>query len=181
MKCTACGSGVLVPAYLEGLFPCHTCTDCEGNLVMLGDYLRWQDSNENAQFVSDTSSKIEAQETERAMLCPKTGGLMIKYRIAKGTEHRLDLSPHINAVWLDKGEWDLLKRHGLAGRLNEIFTDHWQSTLRSRASADVLDGLYAKRFGKNYAQIKAFRALIDGMELRSEAIAYLLADDPYKP
>ncbi|RBP51010.1 zf-TFIIB domain-containing protein [Arenicella xantha] len=181
MKCTACESGLLIPAYLEGLFPCHTCTDCGGNLVMLGDYLRWQDANENALFISDTSTKVEIQETERALLCPKTGRLMTKYRIAKETEHRLDLSPHINAVWLDKGEWALLKEQGLAGRLNEIFTDHWQSDVRSKESADILDGLYAKRFGEHYADIKAFRAKIDKMDERSEVIAYLLADDPYKP
>lgn len=179
MKCTSCKQGQLQPNYLEGLLPCHSCSNCGGTLLMLSDYLRWSSSYENAEYIHDVEAEIEAEETVNAMICPKTGGLMTKYKISKDTEHRLDLSPVINAIWMDKGEWELLKKHGLAGKLNNIFTDHWQRDIRSQQSADVLSALYAKRFGDNYPLIKEFRKVLDTMESPSEAIAYLISEDPY--
>lgn len=180
MKCSACDSGVLAPAYIDGLFPCHTCDGCGGNLVMMGDYFRWQDQHPEFDVKVDPPLEVAAEETEKAMICPITGGIMTKYRIAKGTEHRLDLSPTINAIWLDKGEWAILKSNGLAGRLNNIFTNHWQHEIRSQESADILESLNRKKFGERYAEIVAFKAMLDALENRSEAIAFLLSDDPYK-
>ncbi len=180
MKCSACDAGVLAPAYIEGLFPCHTCDSCGGSLVMMGDYLRWQDQHPDIDLKADPPLEVAAEETSKAMICPKTGGIMTKYRIAKDTDHRLDLSPSINAIWLDKGEWAILKEKGLASRLNNIFTDHWQHEIHSQESADVLDSLYRKKFGEHYDQLIAFRGLLETLENRSEAIAFLLSDDPYK-
>jgi len=180
MKCTSCGTGYLQADNLESLFPCYTCNHCGGNLFMLSDFLRWKENNKEAEL-KNSNAAIEAEETSKAMICPKSGGLMTKYRIASDTDHRLDLSPSIGAVWLDKGEWELLKEKGLASSVNNIFTDHWQHDVRSQESADILTTLYKKKFGDNYEAIKTFRALINDSEYKSEVLAYLMAEDPYQP
>ena len=180
MKCTSCGEATLNSSYLEPQLPCYTCPACNGSLLMLSDFLRWKENHDSKDLIANTAT-IEVQETSKAMLCPKTGGLMTKYKISKDTEHRLDLSPTINAVWMDKGEWELLKEKGLAGKINAIFTDHWQEEIRSEESADILSALYKRKFGSHYEDIKAFRELIGDKKYRSEAIAYLLAEDPYSP
>jgi len=144
---------------------------------MLSDFLRWKESNEP----TTDNVAVEIQETSKAMVCPKTGRLMTKYKISKDIEHRLDLSPSINAVWIDKGEWELLKENGLATKLNNIFTNHWQHEIRSQESADIIKALYKEKFGENYAALKEFRERLNSMSARSEALAYLMADDPYKP
>ena len=154
MKCTACHEGTLSPTYLEGLLPCHECSNCGGTLLVLSDYLKWRDIADpsviEGDIVNDGTAEVHAEETEKAMLCPKTGGLMTKYRISKDTEHRLDLSPSANAVWMDKGEWELLKAQGLTGELNNVFTAHWQHEIRGQESAEILDALYQKKFGDKY-------------------------------
>ena len=180
MECTACHEADLKPSYLEGLIPCHTCPACGGNLLMLTDYLKWLEHNDNPEFVQQTESQVEAEDTEMALLCPKTGSIMTKYRIATDSDHRLDYSPRINAVWMDAGEWELIKQHGLAGQLNQVFTDHWQKDLVSRESAEILATMYQRKFGDHYEQIKTFRALLDEMQERHEVIAYLMAEDPYR-
>lgn len=180
MKCTSCKSGKLNPSYLDDLFPCHTCTNCGGNLVMINDYLRWLDGNTNTEFTSSIDVEVEAEETQIALLCPKTSTLMMKYRISKDTSHRLDLSTSINAIWMDKGEWALLKSKGLAGKLSSIFTDSWQRKIREASAADTLNTLYEKEFGQNYDKIKEFRDLVLSMENRSNVIAFLVSDDPFK-
>ncbi len=180
MKCSSCRTGTLNPSYLEGLFACHTCTDCAGNLIILSDFLRWQAQNPETDLTVNAGVEIEAQETSKAMICPKTGGLMTKYKISADTEHRLDLSPTINAIWLDKGEWALLKSKGLAHKLNTIFTNHWQHEIRDNEASEVLSALYQRKFGDRYDEVKQLRASLLSMENRSEVIAYLLADDPYE-
>ncbi|MBU2986148.1 zf-TFIIB domain-containing protein [Saccharophagus degradans] len=180
MKCTSCKAGSLVPAYLDTLFPCHTCDNCGGSFVYLADYLKWKEGNPNLANLTVSGESFEVSETAQAMICPKTGLFMTKYRIASNTDHRIDLSPTINAIWMDKGEWELLKTRGLAGRLNEIFTAPWQNKIRAAKTAEVLDGIYAKEFGENYAAIKAFRELIQPLDNRAEIIAFLVSDDPYK-
>lgn len=147
---------------------------------MLTDYLRWLEQNENPEFVSDSGAVAESEDTEAALFCPKTGSIMTKYRISTDSEHRLDFSPRINAVWMDAGEWELIKQKGLAGRLNNIFTDHWQKDLVSQESAEILAGMYKRKFGEHYDEIKAFRASLTDMPEKHEVLAYLMADDPYK-
>ena len=181
MKCTSCGKATLNYSYLEPQLPCFNCPECGGNFLMLSDFLRWKADNHIETQASQNGMTVEAQETTSAMICPKTGGLMTKYKISKDTEHRLDLSPTINAVWMDKGEWELLKESSLANNINSIFTDHWQEDIRAEESADILSALYQRKFGDNYQQIKDFRELLDQTGFKSQAIAYLMAEDPYKP
>lgn len=176
MKCSSCGTGRLEPSNFEGLFACHSCSSCNGDLILLGDFLRWQELNPDSCVETQAGVEVVAEETTRAMICPLSGTLMTKYRISADTEHRLDLSPSINAVWLDKGEWDLLKDKGLTNKLNEIFTSHWQRGIRATETADMLEDLYVQRFGERYKQIKAFKDVIKGMDNRSEVVAYLLSD-----
>lgn len=180
MKCTSCKEGSLSPTHLEGSLRCQQCTNCEGILLMLTDYLRWKDLNGKPEFTRNENAKVRAEDTEKALLCPITGRLMTKYKISKDTDHRLDLSPTINAIWMDSGEWELLKERGLVGKLNNIFTDHWQHDIRGQESADILEALYDRKFGKHYPAIKEFRAKLEEMN-KSEVLAYLLADDPYEP
>ena len=180
MKCTSCGNGTLNSSYLEPELPCYNCSNCDGNLLMLSDFLRWKENHKDNELTT-SNIIVEAQETSKAMACPKTGRFMTKYKISKDSEHRLDLSPSINAVWIDKGEWELLKEKGLASNINSIFTDHWQEDIRSGESSDIMSMIYERKFGERYNDIKAFRELIKDKEYRSQAIAYLMAEDPYKP
>lgn len=178
MKCTSCNNGNLIPGYLEEMFPCHTCSHCGGNWVMLGDYLRWKEKHgEGVGGYVEISG--EASDSKTALLCPVTGRLMLKYRISKDHEHRLDLSPSIGGVWLDKGEWALLKKEGLAGSLNAVFTDNWQRQLRESSAKSTFEALYGEQFGEDYTRIKEIRAWIDAHPKRGDVLAYLMAEDPY--
>ena len=135
MKCTACGKGLLKPAYLDDLFACHTCNHCFGNWIMLNDYLQWL---ENSPLVEPAGElMVTALDSKHVLICPKTGAMMLKYRISGRTEHRLDLSSDIGGIWMDKGEWNLLKKEGLARSLNQIFTAPWQKKIKEEKTAEV--------------------------------------------
>lgn len=182
MKCTSCDAGNLVPAYLENLFLVHSCTHCGGSLIFLKDYLRWLESNpENLNADTKESCALaDAEDQKKALLCPVTGKLMRKFRITAGSDHRLDLSGEVNAIWIDKGEWELLRSAGLGGKLNQIFTSSWQQKVRDANSREVLHSWYEREFGEHFEAIEAFRERIAGLDNRAEIIAYLVDEDPYQ-
>ena len=136
MTCPNCQTETLNVSYLDDLFPSHTYTTCEGNWIRLADYLRWKEKNETPAEGSFESADI--QDNEKALICPETGRLMTKYLISKDSSHRIDLSRYAHAVWLDKGEWQLLKQENLTGNLNDIFSDPWQQDIREAQTKDAL-------------------------------------------
>ncbi len=178
MKCPSCKTETLKSAYLEELFPCHTCDSCKGNWIQLEDYFRWKELKFEKQ--SDSSVDVEMVEltdTKKALVCPITGKLMLKYRISKESDHRLDLSPYANAVWLDQGEWALLKQQGLAGQINRIFTDPWQKKIRQAVSCENLEALYQEKLGEqDYAKVKEMRNWLADHPHADFIKAYMLAD-----
>jgi Zn-finger nucleic acid-binding protein len=146
MKCTSCKQGTLSHGYLDDLFPSHNCDHCGGNWVMLSDYLHWLEYAKETDLAQPDNVQVneetQTQETKRAMLCPVTGAIMLKYRISKDNSHRIDLSPSVSGIWMDKGEWALIKSEGLAGCLNKIFTIGWQKDIKEQNAAAVLDASY---------------------------------------
>lgn len=180
MKCTSCNNGRLEPGYIDNLFSAHTCDKCGGNWVYLGDYLAWQQNAQDFDSSEQPAATITADETEKALLCPVSGSLMLKYRISHDSEHRLDLSPAVNGIWLDRGEWQLLKERGLATSLNKIFTAPWQKQIRDDSAKATLEGLYDEKFGTDgHQKLKDLRTWLSDQDQRAAMIAYLAADAPY--
>jgi len=180
MKCPGCQEGELHYTELEPSFPSQKCDVCEGHWIILTDYLSWQSRSQQMDAAHDIPLKVEMDESKQALLCPVSGKLMLKYRISHRTSHRLDLSPSVNGIWLDKGEWELLKQERLTDKLNHIFTDPWQKAIQKESAHETFKALYARRFGEdNYAHLKEIRTWLDQQEHRAEILAYLIAKDPY--
>lgn len=180
MKCPSCKTGNLLHTYLEDMLPCCTCNQCGGDWVLLGDYLRWKEVLPEAVKQLTGDAQVVAEDSKRALTCPVTGTLMLKYRILGHTDHRLDLSPTVNGIWLDKGEWELLKQEGIADKLNRIFTDPWQKQVRADSTRNTLSAVYAKQFGEaDYAKLKDIRMWLQDNPKKAYMMAYLLAEDPY--
>lgn len=184
MKCTSCNVGNLVPGYLDNLFPSHQCNHCGGHFIMLNDYLHWREHVDVDALIAHDDVTIteldDISDTKKALLCPVTGTIMLKYRISKDSSHRVDLSPSINGIWLDKGEWDLIKAAGLADSLNKIFTAPFQRKIREQTAAATLEASYRDQFGDNdYEKLKEIRTWLDDRQHRSLMVAYLAAKDPY--
>lgn len=183
MKCTSCKSGELKPSYIEDMIRCHTCDNCGGNFLYLEEYLIWRQRDSRLPDDDAVDIAIEAEaadETNGAILCPITGSFMLKYRISKDTNHRLDLSPKINAIWLDKGEWELIKQQGLAFSLTKIFTDPWQYKIKEDTARETFEGKYKHEFGEGeYQKLKGFRTWLYEQDKKSYMLAYLMAVDPY--
>jgi len=178
MKCTSCKQGELNPSYIEGQFRAHTCSNCEGNWILIEDYVSWKERN--PQFTFNGSTSCELEESKVALLCPVTGTIMRKLRLSSTSEHKIDYSTNVGGVWLDKGEWELLKSKGLAGSLNAVLTAHWQRNIRMNTTKDNFSEIYKDKFGDNsYNKIKELREWLVNQPNKADLRAYLLAEDPY--
>ena len=179
MKCTACNSGQLTPSYLEGALLIHECNNCGGILIYITDFLKWKDKLPLSTKL-EKDAVVEAQETTKAMICPVTGSLMTKFKISHDSEHKLDYSSQAAAVWLDKGEWSLLKEKGLALELSKIFTSAWQHYVRSKESEVNLADMYQEEFGEaDYRKARDVKNWLNDNPNKERLIAYLLDENPY--
>lgn len=178
MKCTACNEGLLAPSFLEDMPRAHTCLSCGGLWILIENYVRWIESKPGIE--AEEVDESEVVDTKSALLCPMSGAIMQKIRISHKSERRIDYSPSVGGVWLDKGEWEILKQEGLAGSLNKILTAHWQKSIREDSARAMFTELYQSRFGEEtYEKLKEVREWLNANDQKSDIRAYLLAADPY--
>ncbi|TDF37446.1 hypothetical protein EYS14_14955 [Alteromonadaceae bacterium M269] len=178
MKCTSCKTGDLERTFIDGLFEAKTCTHCGGNWILVEHYVAWKERNPNHEF--DVDQDFTISETSTAMLCPVSGIIMRKLKIGDDSSHRVDYSAAVGGVWLDSGEWELLKKKGLAGSLNNILTAVWQRNIQLNTTHKNLSEVYKNKFGdENYQKVKAFREWLIEQPNKTDLKAYINAEDPY--
>jgi len=178
MKCTSCKIGELKPSFIDGQFRAHTCSNCQGNWILIEDYVSWKERNPEFTFDSDISCEVE--ETKTALLCPITGTIMRKMRLSANSTHRIDYSVSVGGVWLDKGEWELLKQEGLAGALNTVLTVHWQKNIQLDSAKENFAEIYQDKFGEEaYGKVRKFREWLNNQPCKADLRAYILAEHPY--
>ena len=181
MNCTSCNNGTLYPSFIEGQFRSHTCSSCEGNWVLIEDYIAWKERNSDYTFSDQIDfSEADISDSKKALLCPISSTIMRKFKISSTNSHRIDYSAAVGGLWLDKGEWELLKKEGLAGCLNAVVTQHWQNKIRLNTAKENFADIYTTKFGNDtYAKIKEIRGWLLSQENKADLRAYILADDPY--
>jgi Zn-finger nucleic acid-binding protein len=181
MQCSSCNNGTLNPSFIDGLFRAHTCSGCGGDWVLIEDYAAWRERHPDYEFAKDINfEEINIADTKTAMLCPFTKTIMRKFKISATNTHRLDYSSAVGGLWLDKGEWELLVREGLAGSLNALVTDVWQRKIRKTGAKDSFADIYKDKFGDDvYAKLKEIREWLKTHPQKADLRAYLMAEDPY--
>ena len=181
MNCTSCNFGVLKPSFIDGLFRAHECSKCGGNWILVEDFVSWKEKNPEHQISDDAQwAEDETQDTSKALLCPVSGTIMRKFKVTAKTNHRLDYSNAVGGIWLDKGEWELLKSEGVAGALNNIVTQQWQNQIRKQDASNSFADIYESKFGsENYKKVKELREWLNAQPNKADLRSYLLAENPY--
>ncbi len=180
MKCSSCKKGSLVAGLIEGQLKVHTCSHCKGNWILVENFVEWKRHNPEHQFSNQDRFEQDLSDTKKALLCPVSGTLMRKFRMSSKHEHRLDYSTAVGGIWLDQGEWELLKSEGLADSLNTLVTQQWQNQIREQKSKKNFSSIYTEKMGaESYAKVKEFRLWLEKQPNKADLRAYLFAEDPY--
>ena len=85
---------------------------------------------------------------QRALICPESGRLLLRYRVGHGLQFHLDRSPATGGVWLGRGEWEALKSKGLHTEMHLIFTAAYQRNIRSEQYGQRMEQTFRDRIGE---------------------------------
>jgi Zn-finger nucleic acid-binding protein len=134
MDCPQCKGYELEPTQIEPGLVAASCCKCNGVMLPLMNYRYWLDhagvGDESEDLGAASSSLPIVEDSTQAKLCPKCTRIMTKYSIGTASEKRIELCTNCDEVWLDNGEWRLLKALDMQDKLPKIFTDAWQRNIR---------------------------------------------------
>jgi len=176
VKCPHCKTQDLKPTMIEEYLPAMGCPTCEGSLVSLLSYRHWAETQKPAASATAAgmTAAVEASDTTTAIVCPKCGGVMMKYKVAGGVSNRVDVCAVCDDAWLDRGEWELLEALQLSHRMSSIFTDEWQRRIRHELTEDTRRSVLTRAIGEEgVAKVEEFRAWLKQSKHKSDIMAYL--------
>jgi Zn-finger nucleic acid-binding protein len=179
MKCPKCKHADLRAARIEIDLPAAGCTTCKGALVSLLYYRDWAErhANDYVALAHDHSIAEDIQDTATAIMCPKCGRLMTKYKISGAVSNRLDVCPGCDEAWLDGGEWELLKALELARKMPQVFTEQWQRTIRKQIAEDTRRGILRKAIGDEALnRTEEFKGWLNDHPRRNDILVFLHAE-----
>jgi Zn-finger nucleic acid-binding protein len=185
MQCTSCKTGQLKQSKLDKTLACHICDNCGGHWIKLDDYMEWHKTQEPLQaVVEEIGVEVDTLESTQALLCPESGAIMTKFHITSDTDHNIDWCNKSAAIWLDKGEWELLKEKGVADKLNQIFSEQWQEKIITETSRNTREAFLTNKLGEeNYSRLKLVRTWFHEQSAEDKAlmVTFLVSKDPFSP
>jgi Zn-finger nucleic acid-binding protein len=175
MKCPHCQSTDLKPTMIEEFLPAMGCGTCHGSLVSLLYYRHWAETQKPAPVqAAKPVATPEATETQKAIMCPKCGRLMTKYKLAGGISNRVDVCASCDEAWLDGGEWELLEALQLSLKMPAIFTEAWQRRIRQELTEGTRRSILVRLIGEDgTARVEAFKTWLGDNEHKSQILTYL--------
>jgi Zn-finger nucleic acid-binding protein len=178
MDCPSCDKQPLRPAKLDDRLPGYACSQCGGFLLDILTYRSWMESEPAEPGRGDSVPEADtAGDSKGAILCPKCGRMMSKYRIAGDVENRLDLCNYCGGLWFDGGEWELLKRLDLASKVPQILSQPWQKQVRAQSLRQSVEKRFAALFGPDYEKIHEFRRWMRKHANAAQIKAYINRSD----
>ena len=172
--CPHCKDRSLNHSRIEADLPALSCDGCGGSLLSLLAYRHWRESQPAHEHADATDAALtEVQDTSIALCCPKCQHFMTKFRVSADARNQIDLCVHCDEAWLDRGEWQLLDRLALAGKLTQVFTQPWQNRVRSTEAERRAEQRWSERLGEHYERAQQMREwLRDNPEAR-DILAYV--------
>ncbi|MBL8296760.1 MAG: zf-TFIIB domain-containing protein [Rhodanobacteraceae bacterium] len=172
--CPHCKDRRLNPARIENDLPAMSCDGCGGSLLSLVAYRHWRESQPE-HAVDDVAEYglDEVKDTSIALCCPKCRHFMTKFRVSADAQNQIDLCVHCDEAWLDHGEWQLLDRLALAGKLTQVFTQPWQNRVRSTQAERRAEQLWSERLGPHYPRAHELREWLRRNPQAREILAYI--------
>jgi Zn-finger nucleic acid-binding protein len=159
------------------------CPKSGGNWIPLQNYLDWKQKQPEVPVapVANYVSTLGDDSKRRAFVCPESGRLMIRYKVGRGLNFHVDVSPVTGGIWLDRGEWEALKSQGLHIELNHIFTASYQREVRNAEYEEKLTQAFAERIGpEDFAKVDAFKTWLMAHSKARDICVYLQHNLPEK-
>ena len=186
LNCYHCVSSPLLPIKLDDTLPALGCIDCQGIYRDLLTYRNWLErqpkgAEKQANEVSAIDTEINIDEldnTENALVCQRCRKFMLKYRINNEHENTINVCHTCDDVWLDRGEWQLLKHLNMQDKLTDVMSEPWQKQLRNEAREQAFIKIYEQKLGDDFERVNEFANWVVSHPKKSEILHYLSQSKP---
>lgn len=187
LNCYCCKTLPLKPTKLDYALPALRCDECHGTYLDLLTYRTWLENNitniEQEKMEQEQSFenavKIDAlSNTDNALVCQRCCKFMLKYRINNEHDNSINVCHTCDDVWLDQGEWELLKLLKIQDKLTQVMSEPWQQALRNQEREQVFKKRYQQLLGDDFEQVEMFATWLYEHPKRSEIQHYLSAFKP---
>ncbi len=167
----------LIRTELEpGLDAC-LCPKSGGVWIPLQAYFDWRERSVSKARALPPGDEPQAATDagQRALICPESGCLLVRYRVGEGLDFQIDRSPKTGGVWLDAGEWDALRSKGLHKQLHLIFSAAYQKRIRTQLSVAQLEEQFRQKIGaSDFERVEEFKSWLTSHPKRRDILACLL-------
>lgn len=181
LNCPVCQTTELVSTKLEENLSSFNCSSCQGRWIRGPEYWKWLETHG-----SNLAERVQEEETltlaepGKPLDCPECRWRMVKYLVGRGLPFTVDHCDGCKGIWLDRNEWEALKKRNLHDDLNTMFTSFWQTGARREQRKKHMEEIYLDRFGaEDYEEIRRIRLWLETKMNREELLAYLTDKDPY--
>ena len=181
LRCPVCKTIELVKTELEENLSSYNCDKCGGHWIRGKEYWDWveQHGTKLAERIHESES-LQLAEPGIPVDCPECRFRMVKYLVGRGLDFTVDHCAGCKGIWLDRNEWEALRKRNLHDDLHGMFTSFWQEGAKREQRKKRMQQIYLDRFGEaDYAEIKRVRHWLDTKTNREELMAYLMDQDPY--
>ena len=185
MTCPVCKTTKLRLQELEERLTPHKCESCGGRLVRLERYLLWlQRTGGAVSEVDPPDAEITVDDSGPGKLCPSCGAFLVRHKVGHGVSFCVDRCGRCGDIWLDGGEWELLKVHGLHDDLHRIFSNAWQREVKQQERSEqyrrtvervLSDKLAVCCSDADVTKVRRFCAWLDTHPQRNELFAFVAA------
>jgi Zn-finger nucleic acid-binding protein len=161
-------------------FVCPSSSGCWIEGETYWNWLRAQPEFPALSASSDGPSAELETDTDRALLSPRSGRLMRRFRVGSGLGFHVEYDSLTPGFWLDAGEYHALEQRSLHDELHLICTAQYQKTLREAEREGRLRDRQRDRFGDaDWARLQETAAWLRGLDEPRVALAILaeLTDD----
>lgn len=184
MKCYSCKTEDLHPSKLDFGLPALRCQTCQGTYLDLLTYRAWledvaeQIAQEQSQDMANDTSEFDFDEldnTENALVCQRCQKFMLKYRINNEQENTINVCHTCDDVWLDRGEWELLKYLKIQDKLTYVMSEPWQKDIRTQNQKNAFTERYQQILNDDFGKVDEFTDWLNQHPKKAEIKHYLLS------
>jgi len=168
---------VLVAREIAKGLTAHICPDSGGCWIDGKAYWDWwQQQPEFPRPAPATDGPPVAVETDTgsALISPRSGRLMRKYRVGRGLDFHIDFDASTGGFWLDRGEYEALRARGMHDELHLICSSEYQSQLRAMETAHAREAIARRTLGDElYVELHSLVNRVSATNMSGPVLAFL--------
>lgn len=158
MQCPKCKIVTLLDSVLDDKFAVKFCKECKGTWIPASEYETWQAQQGYSSVVPDLASRalnvdfVQSPFDSKAALCPECKRYLSRAKVNLKTPFYVERCMQCRGIWCDYGEWDILKTLGLHTTIEQLFSNEWQTKVRSHQYLEKERQATIEKLGSNLAE-----------------------------